>query len=189
MVTFWIHSKTQFTIPGGISASRSLCVNVGCWPVISLRSRIWSLPLATATIALSWAAVQTTFALHYAHDYYRGSKPGGLQFPSGEERHHADYWDFVYFSFVIGMTAQAPTSASPTRHPPQRHRARHRLLPLQHRAARADGQHRGERDLGVRLRIFASCFRNTVPPGRTADASAADAYLTQVNVPHMDMCS
>jgi uncharacterized membrane protein len=62
--------------------------------------------LATVTIALSWAAVHTSFALHYAHDYYRGAKPGGLQFPSGDEHDHADYWDFVYFSFVIGMTAQ-----------------------------------------------------------------------------------
>ena len=66
----------------------------------------YELTLATATIVLSWAAVHTTFALHYAHDYYRGAKPGGLQFPSGDERDHADYWDFVYFSFVIGMTAQ-----------------------------------------------------------------------------------
>ncbi len=64
------------------------------------------LALATLTIALSWAAVHTTFALHYAHDYYRGAKPGGLQFPSGDRHDHADYWDFVYFSFVIGMTAQ-----------------------------------------------------------------------------------
>ena len=64
------------------------------------------LTLAIATIALSWAAVHTTFALHYAHDYYRGQKPGGLQFPSGDTHDHADYWDFVYFSFVIGMTAQ-----------------------------------------------------------------------------------
>jgi uncharacterized membrane protein len=64
------------------------------------------LMLATLTIALSWAAVHTAFALHYAHDYYRGAKPGGLQFPSGDEHDHADYWDFVYFSFVIGMTAQ-----------------------------------------------------------------------------------
>jgi uncharacterized membrane protein len=64
------------------------------------------LSIAIATIALSWAAVHTTFALHYAHDYYRGTKPGGLQFPSGEQHDHADYWDFVYFSFVIGMTAQ-----------------------------------------------------------------------------------
>jgi uncharacterized membrane protein len=64
------------------------------------------LTLATVTIALSWATVHTTFALHYAHDYYRGTKPGGLQFPSGDQHDHADYWDFVYFSFVIGMTAQ-----------------------------------------------------------------------------------
>jgi uncharacterized membrane protein len=64
------------------------------------------LTLATLTIALSWATVHTTFALHYAHDYYRGAKPGGLQFPSGDQHEHADYWDFVYLSFVIGMTAQ-----------------------------------------------------------------------------------
>ena len=64
------------------------------------------LTIATLTIVLSWAVVHTAFALHYAHDYYRGTKPGGLQFPSGEKQDHADYWDFVYFSFVIGMTAQ-----------------------------------------------------------------------------------
>ncbi len=65
-----------------------------------------ALTLATVTIALSWAAVHTTFALHYAHEFYRGTKPGGLQFPSGDTHEDADYWDFVYFSFVIGMTAQ-----------------------------------------------------------------------------------
>ncbi|MDO9061014.1 MAG: DUF1345 domain-containing protein [Bradyrhizobium sp.] len=66
----------------------------------------YELTLAVITIALSWAAVHTTFALHYAHDYYRGARPGGLQFPGGEKPDQADYWDFVYFSFVIGMTAQ-----------------------------------------------------------------------------------
>jgi uncharacterized membrane protein len=65
------------------------------------------LTLAVVTIALSWALVHTSFAIHYAHEYYRGSKPGGLQFPSGSDnREKPDYWDFVYFSFVIGMTAQ-----------------------------------------------------------------------------------
>jgi uncharacterized membrane protein len=64
------------------------------------------LALATVTIALSWATVHTTFALHYAHEYYRGDKPGGLDFPIGHEEEKPDYWDFVYFSFVIGMTAQ-----------------------------------------------------------------------------------
>ena len=62
--------------------------------------------LATVTIVLSWVLVHTAFALHYAHDFYRGRKAGGLQFPSGDAHEDADYWDFVYFSFVIGMTAQ-----------------------------------------------------------------------------------
>jgi uncharacterized membrane protein len=72
---------------------------------LGVRHGVMELTLATTTIVLSWAAVHTTFALHYAHDYYRG-KPGGLQFPSGDEQERPDYWDFVYFSFVIGMTAQ-----------------------------------------------------------------------------------
>jgi len=63
------------------------------------------LALAVFTIALSWASIHTTFALHYAHEYYRGDDIGGLAFPGdGDER--PDYWDFVYFSFVVGMTAQ-----------------------------------------------------------------------------------
>src|SRR5262245_60379169 len=32
--------------------------------------------LATVTIALSWSIVHTAFSLHYAHEFYRGSKPG-----------------------------------------------------------------------------------------------------------------
>jgi uncharacterized membrane protein len=64
------------------------------------------LTLAVVTIVLSWAAVHTTFSLHYAHEYYRGRTPGGLQFPSGQAKEKPDYWDFVYFAFVIGMTAQ-----------------------------------------------------------------------------------
>ena len=67
----------------------------------------FELALVITTIALTWAAVHTTFALHYAHEYYRNIKPGGLAFPgSGPDSPAPDYWDFVYFSFVIGMTAQ-----------------------------------------------------------------------------------
>ena len=64
------------------------------------------LTLAIVTIVLSWAIVHTAFSLHYAHEFYRNKKPGGLQFPSGDTHAEADYWDFVYFSFVIGMSAQ-----------------------------------------------------------------------------------
>jgi uncharacterized membrane protein len=64
------------------------------------------LALATATIVISWAFTHTMFALHYAHEYYdeNDGKGGGMSFP-GDER-EPDYWDFMYFSFVIGMCAQ-----------------------------------------------------------------------------------
>ena len=61
------------------------------------------LTLATLTIILSWSMIHTIFALHYAHEYYRSNAGGGLAFPGDDK---PDYWDFVYFSFVIGMTAQ-----------------------------------------------------------------------------------
>jgi uncharacterized membrane protein len=62
------------------------------------------LALATVTILLSWSLVHVIFALHYAHDFYAaGAKGGGLAFPGNEE---PDYWDFLYFSLVIGMTSQ-----------------------------------------------------------------------------------
>jgi uncharacterized membrane protein len=58
---------------------------------------------AALTILLSWAFVHTIFALHYAHEFYDVTA-GGLAFPTGAG--DPDYWDFVYFSFVIGMTSQ-----------------------------------------------------------------------------------
>ena len=60
--------------------------------------------LASLTILLSWAFIHTIFALHYAHEFYDDTASGGLAFP-GDDR-EPDYWDFVYFSFVIGMTSQ-----------------------------------------------------------------------------------
>ena len=63
--------------------------------------------LAASSLLLSWLFMNTMFALHYAHDYYgddgRKHKRGGLEFPSDGD---PDYWDFVYFAFVLGMTFQ-----------------------------------------------------------------------------------
>ena len=63
-----------------------------------------------ATILISWTVVHTIFAVHYAQQYYGDAEPGpgrtergGLEFPDDPA---PDYWDFMYFSFVIGMTAQ-----------------------------------------------------------------------------------
>jgi uncharacterized membrane protein len=64
-----------------------------------------------ATIVLSWLLVHTAFTLHYAHGYYGPAEDeddvdgliGGLEFPSETQ---PDYWDFMYFSYVVGMTSQ-----------------------------------------------------------------------------------
>jgi uncharacterized membrane protein len=79
-------------------------------PNESLAGLLTRLTLAGLTVAGSWTLVHTTFALHYAHHYYGdGPAPGpqddrgGLAFPGDEL---PDYWDFLYFSFVVGMTCQ-----------------------------------------------------------------------------------
>jgi uncharacterized membrane protein len=61
--------------------------------------------MAALSIVLSWLFMNTMYALHYAHGYYGdfGKQHEGLEFP-GTKR--PDYWDFVYFAFVIGMCFQ-----------------------------------------------------------------------------------
>ena len=62
--------------------------------------------LAILTILSTWFFTQVMFALHYAHDYYVnivGGKPGGLDFPGTQQ---PGYTDFLYFSFIIGTSAQ-----------------------------------------------------------------------------------
>jgi uncharacterized membrane protein len=62
--------------------------------------------LAVATLLTSWFFTQVTLATHYAHDYYIAFEregAGGLAFPCEE---HPDYGDFLYFSCVIGTSAQ-----------------------------------------------------------------------------------
>jgi uncharacterized membrane protein len=64
--------------------------------------------LSITSVAVSWWLTHTVFTLRYAHLYYSTEKgkeefAAGLEFPKEPE---PDYLDFVYFSFVIGMTFQ-----------------------------------------------------------------------------------
>jgi uncharacterized membrane protein len=62
--------------------------------------------LGVGTVLLSWAFMHAIFALHYAHEFYgegRDHLIGGLIFPGDED---PDYWDFLYYSLVVAMTAQ-----------------------------------------------------------------------------------
>jgi len=69
--------------------------------------------LAGGVVVASWTLIHFVFAVHYMHGYYgddpkdgieNGADARGLAFP-GEEA-APDFWDFVYFSLVIGMTCQ-----------------------------------------------------------------------------------
>jgi len=76
--------------------------------------KLMSGPARTGHIALglvalvgSWLMMHTIYAFHYAHRYYidrrDGSPDGGLDFPGKDE---PDYFDFLYYAYVVGMTTQ-----------------------------------------------------------------------------------
>ena len=62
--------------------------------------------LCVATVFSSWVLLQTMWALFYAREYWQadnrkgGEAVAGLEFP---DEGAPDYWDFIYFSFTLGM--------------------------------------------------------------------------------------
>ncbi len=88
---------------------------VGAIAVMLQQSRMFSgteraLHVALSVLALmaSWLFIQTIFAFRYAHSYYHEEKlkepdGPGLEFPGGLD---PDYFDFLYYAHVVGMTSQ-----------------------------------------------------------------------------------
>lgn len=75
------------------------------------RHEALSIGLALLSVALGWLTIHTMVALHCAYLYWRPQRGpgkghrhrGGLEFPGTAE---PNGFDFLYFAFVIGMTAQ-----------------------------------------------------------------------------------
>ncbi|MGB3810522.1 MAG: DUF1345 domain-containing protein [Parvibaculum sp.] len=66
--------------------------------------------LSLCGVPLGWFTFHTVMASHYAHLYYmpqagaeKRADARGLDFPATQE---PGSWDFLYYSFVVGMTAQ-----------------------------------------------------------------------------------
>ncbi|PUE08009.1 hypothetical protein B9Z33_13810 [Limnohabitans sp. T6-20] len=73
---------------------------------LSGSDKLLHIGLTGATVASSWVFMHLMFAMHYAHDYYLSGRHGrepGLAFP---QEPAPDYWDFLYFSAVIGTSGQ-----------------------------------------------------------------------------------
>lgn len=61
-----------------------------------------------ATLTISWFLLHTIYTVKYVHLYYGNSqfeKGHGLDFPE-KGNFLPNFWDFAYFSFVLGMTFQ-----------------------------------------------------------------------------------
>lgn len=87
----------------GVAVSSVAIVSLGVELRASHAGGIGEIVLAAASIVLSWCFLNTMFGLHYAHEYYMRAKGEALVFPGDDE---PDYWDFMYFAFVLGMTFQ-----------------------------------------------------------------------------------
>lgn len=89
----------------GVAFSTVVLVALGTELQAGKTGGLLAIVIAAASIMLSWAFLNTLFALHYAHGYYGdyGKQHEGLDFPGDDE---PDYWDFAYFAIVIGMTFQ-----------------------------------------------------------------------------------
>jgi uncharacterized membrane protein len=80
-------------------------------------ARAGHVALGLTALATSWLAIHTVYAFHYAHRYYQAemqqtASGPGLDFPGKLD---PDYFDFLYFSFVIGMTSQVSDVAVSSR--------------------------------------------------------------------------
>jgi len=94
---------------GTIVAAMARVAAVITWLEAATRAQTFApqnLAFLFVTVLLSWAFIHTMFALHYAHEFYslHGKQgKGGLVFPHDPE---PTYWDFVYFAFAIGTSAE-----------------------------------------------------------------------------------
>jgi uncharacterized membrane protein len=120
---FWV------TVVGLIASFAAILSEFALLKDLPEPTKSFHVALVAATLFLSWLATHTLFAYRYAHEYYEvddatGKIIGGLQFPEDSD---PDYWDFFYFSLVLGMTFQV-SDVQITRRSLRRLAAAHGLL-------------------------------------------------------------
>jgi uncharacterized membrane protein len=108
------HNDTNRVLLLAIGVAVSLVILVAVFSELVEKGhpKPFAISLIIATLVLSWLFSNMVYALHYAHVFYVQSDTdgdgtredsGGIDFPKTEE---PNYWDFIYFSFTLGMTFQ-----------------------------------------------------------------------------------
>ena len=114
--------------------------------------------LIVATLICAWLFSNFVYALHYAHMFYltdkrHGKDTGGVDIPGTSE---PDYWDFIYFSFTLGMTFQTSDTAITS--------GRYRRVVTMHCLAAFVFVGLAEIDSHAMLEQTETCARETMPP-------------------------
>ena len=96
------------TIAAAVASIVAIAAQMSAAQQLHGLERVINTAIALSTIFGSWLLVHFVFALHYAHEFYvpgraDGDVKEGLKF-SGSAM--PDYWDFLYFSLVVGTTFQ-----------------------------------------------------------------------------------
>lgn len=83
-------------------------VVLGALALLVMGADAYSKPLVIVTLALAWLFANLVYAIHYAHLYYSpdgtgDGHRGGLSIPSAKT---PDYFDFLHFALILGMTFQ-----------------------------------------------------------------------------------
>ena len=71
---------------------------------------------ALLTVVLSWTVVNTMYTLRYADAHYRSTDGPGVDFGGVRDDDRADYRDFAYLAFTIGMCYQVSDQSIRSRH-------------------------------------------------------------------------
>lgn len=101
-----------------VTVTTAILVAVGAVIVKSKPLAAIDMVMIVATLVIAWIFGNVVYALHYAHIYYGAGKKGdgdiigGIVFPQTKQ---PDYWDFLYFSFTLGMTFQTSDSSISSR--------------------------------------------------------------------------
>lgn len=87
------------------------------------KADLFSLIITLTSVPLGWCTIHMLTAIHYAHMYWQPREPagddaahasrnrGGFNFP---ETLQPSGWDFTYYAFTIGMTAQTSDTSVTT---------------------------------------------------------------------------
>jgi uncharacterized membrane protein len=100
-----------FVVTAALLSVAAIVALLGTLKHAAPAERLAHLVLASMTIVNSWLLVHTMFTLHYADIYYSVAEdaPAPLSFPQTRE---PLFWDFVYFSFTIGVACQTADVAT-----------------------------------------------------------------------------